>query len=504
MFRRFSLPVIALLLGTVAADLVQAQEVQRGTLKKLDLENLVVVVTISGRDHELTLIDDTQVPGGQGNTLAEKLRAFKEGSEIFVKAGQRGGKQIVQAIRLAEPGGGAQPEAGGGDERPQRGKVKKVDVDRRSITLIVGGEDIPLSLTDQTRIRGARGETLAEQLKSFEPGANVMFVAAERDGRKVLVGLMLMGTIDPRGGGDDQPISSNHAALKPLDELGGNQYQGYTGGLYPDGQNVRPREHEAAGLKLAAQVRPLGAEGQRDPAGKIVLLSVGISNAAQSSQGFQSVLSGYERKNPRLVFVNGAGGMGPEAIHNPDSDRGAQYWTDVDRRLKEAGATRAQVQAIWVKIARPALRDSFPDYARLLQSDLTRLVQIFPQRFPNAKLVYLSSRTYGGYATTRLNPEPYAYETGFSVKWLIEEQLKGNPALNYDPSKGAVTSPWLSWGPYLWANGQSKRSADGLSWERADFVDDGTHEAATGQRKVGQLLLDFFKSDSTTRGWFNR
>jgi hypothetical protein len=199
------------------------------------------------------------------------------------------------------------------------------------------------------------------------------------------------------------------------------------------------------------------------------------------------------------VFVNGAGPFPAEAIHNPDdSDRGAKYWTEVDVGLKQADATRAQVQAIWIKLAQAA-RDGFPEYARKLQSELTRLVQILPPRFPNPKLVYLSSRTYGGYATTSLNPEPYAYESGFFVKWLIEEQLKGNPALNYDPSKGAVKSPWLSWGPYLWANGQSKRSADGLIWEQADFQDDGTHQSAAGRRKAGQLLLDFFKSDSTTR-----
>ncbi len=116
-------------------------------------------------------------------------------------------------------------------------------------------------------------------------------------------------------------------------------------------------------------------------------------------------------------------------------------------------------------------------------------------------LVYLSPRTYGGYATTRLNPEPYAYESGFAVKWLIEDQLKGKAGLNHDAAKGKVVAPWLSWGPYLWANGE-KKNADGLMYLKGDYGPDGTHPTAQGQRKVGEALLRFFKSDATTKPWF--
>src|SRR5207245_4250048 len=124
------------------------------------------------------------------------------------------------------------------------------------------------------------------------------------------------------------------------------------------------------------------------------------------------------------------------------------------------------------------------------------------ERFPSAKLVYLSSRTYGGYATSKLNPEPYAFESGLSVQWLIGEQLKGNEALNFDPKKGKVGAPWLSWGPYLWANGATKR-ADGFFYNEADFSpSDGTHLSSDGVRKVGEHMLQFFKMDSTTRVWF--
>src|SRR5262249_22004154 len=152
-----------------------------------------------------------------------------------------------------------------------------------------------------------------------------------------------------------------------------------------------------------------------------------------------------KEKNPHLQFVNGAvGGMTAKATQNPDDQgSGTRYWSTVDERLKSAGVTRAQVQAVWIKQADAGPSEGFPKYAQTVQEELANIVRVLPGRFPNIKLAYLSGRTYGGYAKSRLNPEPYAYESGFSVKWLIEQQLKGDPALNHDPAKGAVKAPWL-------------------------------------------------------------
>ncbi len=57
------------------------------------------------------------------------------------------------------------------------------------------------------------------------------------------------------------------------------------------------------------------------------------------------------------------------------------------------------------------------------------------------------------------------------------------------------------WGPYLWANGTTPRE-DGLYYEVSDFAGDGTHPSPAGQQKVAQLMLKFFKTDTTTRPWF--
>jgi hypothetical protein len=169
--------------------------------------------------------------------------------------------------------------------------------------------------------------------------------------------------------------------------------------------------------------------------------------------------------------------------------------------LTTANVTREQVQIAWIKEADAGPNQGFPKYAQTLRDELRQIVCAMKVRFPNLQMIYLSSRTYAGYATILLNPEPYAYESGFSVKWLIEEQLKGDKELNFDPTKGAVKAPWLSWGPYLWANGTTK-NADGLSYEASDFGNDGTHPSQPGQKKIAQHMLKFFKSDPTTKPWF--
>jgi hypothetical protein len=216
--------------------------------------------------------------------------------------------------------------------------------------------------------------------------------------------------------------------------------------------------------------------------------------------------------NPHLVLVNGAkGGMSAARIQNPDDNVvGTSYWKHVDDRLMASGVTRAQVQAIWIKETDPGPHDGeFPKYVNVLENELTRIVQILPPRFPNAKLVYFSSRTYGGWARSKPdgsgpgNSEPFSYESGFAYKWLIEKQLKGDPALNFDPAKGPIHAPWMSWSAYLWTNGPEPRKLDGVYFEYDDFNEnDRMHESPAGQRKVGKLLLQFFKTDTTTRPWF--
>ena len=80
-----------------------------------------------------------------------------------------------------------------------------------------------------------------------------------------------------------------------------------------------------------------------------------------------------------------------------------------------------------------------------------------------------------GNAKNGLNPEPYAYESAFGVRHLIQQQMKGEPSL------GEGKAPLLLWGPYLWAEGTRGRRLDELKWEPGDFNNDGTHPSESGR-----------------------
>jgi hypothetical protein len=317
--------------------------------------------------------------------------------------------------------------------------------------------------------------------------------------------------------GTEPPPPPPPGTIMPLTQLT-TTYFGLPGGLYPDGTNEPPADHAAAGHAALARIEPLNTEGLPDPNGKIVMVSVGMSNTTQEfcSQGGASPCTswsfmGQAEEDPavdrtHLVIVNGAnGGAGADTWDEPDDgnyDRVNRTW------LQDRNLTVEQIQIAWVKQALPHPTVSLPAAnanAYELEQDLGEIVRAMKVRWPNLRIVFFSSRTYGGYATTTTNPEPFAYETAFSARGVIEAQIVQARTGAIDAQSGDVGlaggAPWLAWGPYLWADGETPR-ADGLVWLRSDFGDDGTHPSVLGERKVGTLLLDFLKSSPFAQCWF--
>ena len=310
--------------------------------------------------------------------------------------------------------------------------------------------------------------------------------------------------------------SVTNRGVSPLNEMGFNAYSNSSAGLYPNGANSRPPAHESAGLRIATnEIVPLNASGSPDTNnGKIVLLSLGVSNTTQEWASGDNVTHNITNafkyradldpsKNPQLVIVDGAFG-GQDAITwtNPASPNWSMVIT---QRLPAAGVTTNQVQALWLKqaLVAPHNYGSFPGHAQALQGYLAIILRIAKAKYPNLKLAYLSCRTRS-YDTnaTDLNPEPFAFETAFADKWVIQDQINGLNNLNYNPSNGPVVAPWLSWGSYVWVDGLTPRS-DGLVWLCSDLSQtDFTHPSSNGVAKVASQLLAFFKTDPTTTPWF--
>lgn len=305
-----------------------------------------------------------------------------------------------------------------------------------------------------------------------------------------------------------QDCSGTSTDLIPLTDLGTQLYKGSQGGLYPDGSNVMSQDRLTAGLAFLKEIQPLNSAGQPDANGKIVLISMGMSNSQQEFTPFIPLALADPEINPNLVIVNGA-----KATQDASkwSVVNGQAWQNLASQISAAGVTNLQVQAAWLLNAMPATLgpQTFPERAQWLKDFLKTGIRNLKDSYPNVRVVYLSSRIYAGYATTPLSPEPFAYEGGFAMKWLIEDQINGDPELSYDGAN--PEAPWLAWGPYLWANGLGSDDvsggvpgrSDGLEWECGDYQNDGTHpDPRTGAPKVAQLILDFFKTDSTTTRWF--
>lgn len=330
------------------------------------------------------------------------------------------------------------------------------------------------------------------------------------------------------GGGAGQSCGTNSidsgcTGLTPFIDSadGGVVYKGFAVGLYSAG-NQLAAAHAQEGLQRANQVVPLDTAGNPSDAGVYILLSLGYSNATQEfcrgngSYGPPSACDAWTFmgqanadtavRRQGLVIFNGAFSSQTNVTWDQPTDTN---YARVANNLADAGFSEAQVQVGWLKIANPGPMNALPASnadAYALETSTANVVRAMKTRYPNLKMVFISSRTYGGWATTTLNPEPYAYEGAFAVRWVVDDQITqmadgGVSARGGDLNYGTV-APWIAWGPYLWTDGTRGRASDGLLWQQSDTEADGTHPSTSGETKVGTVLRTFFKTSPFTRCWF--
>ncbi|MHC4445549.1 MAG: hypothetical protein ACYTF1_13285 [Planctomycetota bacterium] len=336
---------------------------------------------------------------------------------------------------------------------------------------------------------------------------------------KVILGLALIFIIFPTVESWASNCAVTSVGKTPIDDLGTGFYLGqFQGGLYPNGLNTPPATHQTEGLVRAQNIQPLDTDGNPNPGGKYVLLSIGMSNTTQEFCSYNSndpcdpwTFMGQAAVHPNvnhdtLVIINGA--RGGQAASVWESPSASNYDRILNTHLTPKGLTEAQVQIVWVKNANPGPDFSLPNAnadAYDLIGRLANCARAVKVRYPNVQIVFFSNRIYAGYADSGLNPEPYAYETAFTCKWLIEAQINQMDGQPIDPRAGDLDyntiAPWLAWGPNLWADGIIPRS-DGLTWVCSDFQSDGTHPAQSGEEKVGTMLLNFMLNSPFASPWF--
>ena len=292
--------------------------------------------------------------------------------------------------------------------------------------------------------------------------------------------------------------------IVPLTDLATGTYVGEEGGLYPNGSNVRPASQDSYGVTLAKAVQPLDSNGNPSPTGKYVLLVIGESTALdETGVAFLPLAQHDPAVNTNLVFVDGAqGGATPGTLLTTTGNK--YFNTIINNYLPDQGVTANQVVAVWIEDSNGIATGTFPSDMTTMQTDYETVMNNLHTLFPNLTLVYFSSRIYAGYSNgvAKINPEPYAYESAFAVKNAIADQINGATNLCDGNGCSPIKAPWMSWGPYYWANGLLA-SQNGMVWTCQDFQKDGTHpQSPSGDLKVASQLLNFLKTDDTTTPWF--
>jgi hypothetical protein len=333
---------------------------------------------------------------------------------------------------------------------------------------------------------------------------------------------------------DPPPPDDDDGARVALTDLCGNgRYLGmFEGCLYPRSNEV-PADHAARVQAVLALVQPRSLAGTLDPTGKIVAVSLGESTtrdifcmptdsgACRSHSVTATAAADPAVNHTTLVLVNGAQGGQTSQNWTLDTQLGRANYDRIDSILLARGLSPAQVQVIispalvrHPKRNPPPLPElTLPDTqanAYRMVADFARAARTMRQRWPNVQLWFPSGYFYGGYDLPDgqvhhgVVTEPWSYESGFALKWVIEAQIEQMRTGAVDPIAGDLSpavAPIILQGPYLWADAEIPRS-DGLFWPRSDFSDGKHLNVNSGLPKAVALIMDFFKTNPFTQCWF--
>lgn len=242
---------------------------------------------------------------------------------------------------------------------------------------------------------------------------------------------------------------------------------------------------------------PLGLQDNGAPVvtavdGVIGVVCIGMSNASQECEDFIAKLGGEfaGQVNPQVRVVNCAvPGNAIEKWNDPAYDK---LWEKcIGQKIPQAGLRPEQIRVVWHKAADmftteasgaafPPYPDPNSDYFHFY-ANLTMFAARLHEKLPSVQAVYVTSRSYGGFAAKESRGEPHSYEEGLALnQWLKDHPL--------------VDGVWYGWGAYIWAPdcATGAVNASGVCYERGDYRDDGIHPEQGARDKISQMLHERF------------
>src|SRR5205823_8982388 len=125
-------------------------------------------------------------------------------------------------------------------------------------------------------------------------------------------------------------------------------------------------------------------DGKPADDGRILFVSISMSNATQEFSLFKEMADADSAKSPRLTIVDCAqGGQAMAEWASPT----AQPWTVAEQRIAAAKCSPQQVQLAWIKLANKGARGGLEEHGRKLQSDTREVIEIAKSKFHNLRVI---------------------------------------------------------------------------------------------------------------------
>lgn len=223
--------------------------------------------------------------------------------------------------------------------------------------------------------------------------------------------------------------------------------------------------------------------------GKIIIIAISMSNGHQEFNRFIELYENHPDVSGEIVLINCA--VGGSALERWVGAEGQELWDQCKSNVTKKHSLD-QVKVVWAKNADQftelgiTLPDPQADYYNLV-TNIGLLGQKVGSEFPSVQAIFNTSRIYGGYVEEKKQAargEPISYEGGFATNTVIEKYKNGE----------LPGAPWMGWGPYLWANGETPNGS-GIFWTKNDFQGgngENQHPSVFGATKVADALHDFF------------